>query len=103
MAPSDQLEYQLATLRGLVAGTRPDQLSAATPCANWDVRDLFNHFVGGAHMFAGAFRGEAIDIDPDAPMPDMVGPDALASFDAAVADFSSAIDTTGAMDQVIKL
>lgn len=103
MAPSDQLTYQIETLRTLIKGTRPDQMSAPTPCENWDVRGLINHFVTGAPMFAAAFRGEDIQIDPDAPVPDMVGDDPLASYDAAIEDFCDAADAPGAMDKVLNL
>jgi uncharacterized protein (TIGR03086 family) len=103
MAPSDQLTYQIQTLRGLVAGTEPEQLSSPTPCANWNVRALINHFVGGGHMFAAAFRGEEVHIDPEAPMPDLVGDDPVAAYDGAITDFCAAVDTPGAMDKVINL
>ena len=103
MAPSEQLTYQIQTLRGLIAGTEPEQMTAATPCANWDVHALVNHFVGGGHMFAAAFRGEEVHIDPDAPMPDLVGDDPVASFDGALADFCSAVDAPGAMEKIINL
>jgi uncharacterized protein (TIGR03086 family) len=103
MAPSDQITYQVETLRALVAGTKAEQWQNATPCADWDVRALVSHFVGGAHMFASAFRGEELHIDPDAPMPDLVGDDPLASLDGALADFDAAIDAPGAIDKVINL
>ncbi len=103
MAPSEQLTYQVQTLRSLIAGTKPEQMSAPTPCVNWDVHGLVNHFVGGGHMFAAAFRGEEVHIDPDAPMPDLVGDNPVASFDAAIADFSAAVDAPGAMDKIIGL
>ncbi len=103
MAPSDQLNYQIDTLRGLIKGTTPEQMSAPTPCANWNVRGLINHFVTGAPMFAAAFRGEEIQIDPDSPAPDMVGDDAVASFDAAINDFREAADAQGAMSKTLNL
>jgi len=101
--PSDQLEYQRDTLRGLVAGVTPEQLSRPTPCTEWDVRGLISHFVGGAAMFAAAFNGETMDIDPDAPMPDLVGNDPLGAFDGAIAMFNTAVDQPGAMDRMITL
>ena len=52
MAPSEQLTYQIQTLRGLIAGTKPEQMTARTPCTDWNVHGLVNHFVGGGHMFA---------------------------------------------------
>ena len=89
MAPSDQLQYQITTLRGLVAGVRPDQMHNPTPCDKWEVQDLIDHFVGGAAMFAGAFRGEPIT--------------SADTFDDAVGSFCAAIDEPGAMDRVITL
>jgi uncharacterized protein (TIGR03086 family) len=103
MKPSDQLEYQRETLRGLVANVTPEQLTLSTPCAKWDVRGLINHFVGGSGMFTAAFNGEDLQIDPDAPMPDFVGDDPLGSFDAAIAAFDTAIDQPGAMDRIVNL
>src|SRR6476646_3060971 len=92
MAPSDQLSYQREALTKLVAGIRPDQMKNPTPCDDWDVRGLVNHFVGGAQMFTAAFHGEDVQIDPDAPMPDLVGD-----------DFMHSIDEPGAMDRIVKL
>jgi uncharacterized protein (TIGR03086 family) len=105
MAPSDQLQYQITTLRDLVGNIRPEQMSNATPCADWDVRGLCNHFVGGAHMFAAAFRGDAVARDEPAIdlMGDLVGDDPVRALDAAIADFQSAIDAPGAMDKIIPL
>jgi uncharacterized protein (TIGR03086 family) len=103
MNPSDQLTYQRETLRRLVAGVRPEQLSLPTPCTEWDVRGLITHFVGGAAMFAAAFGGQAPDIAPDAPMPDLLGDDPLGAFDEAIAMFVAAVDQPGAMDRLIVL
>lgn len=103
MAPSDELRDHIAGLRRLTDGIRPDQMSNPTPCAKWTVRDLCNHFVGGAQMFASAFRGDELAIDPDAPVPDLLGSDPGQAFDDAVAAFASAVDSPGAMDRTINL
>ena len=103
MPASDQLEYQVTTLTKLVAGVRPDQMDDPTPCEEWDVRGLLNHFVGGAGMFTAAFNGEGSAIDPDAPVPDLVGDDPLAAWHAAIANFNAAVDEPGALDRVISL
>ena len=38
----------------IVAGVKPDQLSGATPCADWDTRALLNHTIGVVEMFDDA-------------------------------------------------
>jgi len=104
MAPSDQLREHVAGLRRLVAGIRPEQMSDPTPCAKWSVRDLCNHFVGGAHLFASAFRGEPMAVDPDATVTaDLCGDDPVGAFDAAAASFVDAVDSPGAMERIIDL
>jgi uncharacterized protein (TIGR03086 family) len=103
MKPSEQLDYQREALRGLVAQVTPEQLSLSTPCTDWDVRGLISHFVGGAGMFASAFNGAQLDIDPDTPMPDLVGDDPLGAFDGAIAQFTDAVDQPGAIDRMVTL
>lgn len=102
MEPLEQLDAVIPVLRAAVAGTGKDQLTNATPCAKWTVRDLINHFVGGGHMFAAAFRGEAMG-NPDGPMPDLLGDDHLAAFDGAIEDFRAAIKAPGALEREIAL
>src|SRR4051812_11293154 len=86
----------------MVAATTKDQLTNPTPCTKWTVADLFNHFVGGGHMFAAAFRGEAPAM-PDGPAPDLLGDDPAAAFDASIADFQAAISAPGAMEREVAL
>ena len=102
MEPLEQLDVILPALRRTVAGTRKDQLTNATPCAKWTVRDVINHVVGGGHMFAAGLRGEAMG-DPDGPMPDLVGDDHVAAFDAAIADFEASVKTPGALERQVAL
>ncbi|MDQ1435509.1 MAG: hypothetical protein QOF59_2325 [Actinomycetota bacterium] len=103
MNPSAQLDYQREALRDLVANVKPEQMSSSTPCADWDVRSLMSHFVGGAGMFAAAFSGQELDIDPEAPMPDLVGDDPLGAFDGAIGLFSESVDKPGAIDRMVTL
>lgn len=101
MKPSAQLDYPRETLRGLIANVKLEQLSESTPCSEWDVRDLINHFVGGAGMFAAAFRGEELNLGADAP--DLVGADPLGAFDGAIGSFTDAVDEPGAIDRMVVL
>jgi uncharacterized protein (TIGR03086 family) len=42
----------------IVAGVRPNQLSAPTPCPDFDVSALIDHLVGAGHRTAALGRGE---------------------------------------------
>lgn len=55
--PVDLLARALEATGALVAGVRADQWDAPTPCADWSVRDLVNHVVGGNHLFASILDG----------------------------------------------
>lgn len=65
----------------IVSGVDPSQYSAPTPCHDWDTRELVNHVVGGVIGFARSLEGEKID--PNIEMPDLIGDDPGAAFEAA--------------------
>ncbi len=67
---SDQLATASAAVAGVVAAVRDDQLDQATPCANFQVRDLLNHLIQVVHNFQAMARREEVDWTP--------GPDRLA-------------------------
>jgi uncharacterized protein (TIGR03086 family) len=103
MAPSDQIQYQAAAIRDLIANTSPDQMDNATPCAKWTVRDLVNHMVGGGAMFGAALKGDPVEMDLAGPMPDLLGDDPTAAWDGAVQTFSEGVDSPGALERDIVL
>jgi uncharacterized protein (TIGR03086 family) len=88
---------QLAKLGPLLAGTvgaiTPEQLDRPTPCAEFTVRGVLEHMIGGATVFAAAFRGES------APEPDTSN--VLAAFGPALENLASAISAPGALDRTI--
>lgn len=92
------LENVLKKDSALLAGVRAEQLSAPTPCAEYDVRALVNHIVGGLQMFAATVNGRSFDGDP-------------ASFESTdpVADCQAAADElvsrwqVGGIDRTISL
>lgn len=53
---------RLDTTAGIIAGVIPEQLSIQTPCADYDVRGVINHLVGGTRAIALAARGEQVDL-----------------------------------------
>lgn len=93
MDPLTQFDQVGALLGDVVAGIGPDQLDLPTPCAQFTVRGVLEHMVGGATAFAAAYRGEAAQ-EPD------LG-DVLAAFGTAMGDLAAAITAPGALDRTI--
>lgn len=94
MDPRDQLDEILPRLSELVVGLDDSQLDAPTPCRNFAVRDVLEHMIGGAAMFAAAFRGE----DPVAAS---VGGDRRTALIGALADVRAALDAPNALERTI--
>lgn len=99
---AEQIEEVVPRLGSLVAMVEPTAMAMSTPCARWTVRDLLNHVVGGATMFAEAFGGAPVR-DISGRLPDLVGDDPSAAFDEAVSAFGRAAQQQGAMERVLVL
>jgi uncharacterized protein (TIGR03086 family) len=73
------LERALDQAGSIIARTQPDQAGLPTPCTEFDVRALVNHFVFDVQMFtAGVSGGER-----GAPDADLIGNDWSGAYDAA--------------------
>ena len=96
----EQLEEIVPTLSAKVAEVRPDQFDAQTPCANFLVRDLFNHLLV-APFFAGQLRGDAdaAPIDGAAVRDDRRQEAVM----AALADLLVAVKSPGALARAVTL
>jgi len=92
--PITQLEAIVPLLNGLVAGLDDSDLDAPTPCAEFDVRQVLEHMVGGATMFASAFRGTA---PAEGSLPD----DVVGAFPVALSDLEAAVRSPGALERTI--
>jgi uncharacterized protein (TIGR03086 family) len=88
-----QLDQMAPLLAGVVGNLTVDELDRPTPCDDFTVRGVLEHMIGGATMFAAAFRGEA----PGEP--DLTDP--LASFLPALQDLGAAIGAPGALDRTV--
>jgi uncharacterized protein (TIGR03086 family) len=58
MDPRPILDHAIATGGSVVAGIRPDQLTAPTPCSEMDVRTMAGHLVGILDRIAALGQGE---------------------------------------------
>jgi uncharacterized protein (TIGR03086 family) len=59
LATVEQLADTAERLGRLVAGIKPEQWSASTPCPDWDVQSLVTHLVNGNTLVAAALSGRA--------------------------------------------
>jgi uncharacterized protein (TIGR03086 family) len=88
----------------LVDGTRPDQLDNQTACADFKVRDLINHVVSGATMFAIAFDQGSVPDDELAPLfGDVLGDDYKAACATALGKAGAAFTRPGALEGSVSL
>jgi uncharacterized protein (TIGR03086 family) len=85
----------------IVANVKPDQLGQPTPCADWDVKGLLNHTIGGLHMFDAAARGEKLP--DDFFEKDQVGKDPAKSYDAGAKKVLEALAKPGVTEQMWEL
>jgi uncharacterized protein (TIGR03086 family) len=91
----------------VIAGIRPEQLTSATPCREWNTRELVNHLVGSCHIMAAAGAGKTVaqgsGSDAVAAMGDLLGDDPVGSYRSASAATLQAFNAPGALERVWKL
>lgn len=89
----DQLDQLGPLLAAVVGGIRPDQLDNPTACADFTVRGVLEHMIGGARTFAAAFRG----LEPRQPDTS----DVLEGFGPALTGLAEAMHSPGALERTI--
>ena len=55
--PVELFEKATNRVSEVVSGIKQDQISASTPCSEWDIRALLGHLIGGAENFAKVLSG----------------------------------------------
>ena len=96
---TEPLEQAIAATREVLAGVSADQLDADTPCAQWKVRELVNHIVGGQYFFEAGLKGEA----PGGEAPAFADGDFVAAFDDGAQRCVQAFQADGVLDQTISM
>jgi uncharacterized protein (TIGR03086 family) len=100
MQPDEQLSTILPMLTNIVGRIDPSQLANPTPCAKFTVRDVLDHMIAGATMFAPAFRGAA---PPDgAAASTSAESHPAARFRAAMAELLDAVNSPGALERTVE-
>jgi uncharacterized protein (TIGR03086 family) len=90
----------LDSTRAFVAGVGPTQWGDPTPCAGWDVRTLTGHIVSGNLWVGELMAGKTIGEVGDGLDGDVLGPDALAAYDASAQVAAAAFREPGAMGRM---
>jgi uncharacterized protein (TIGR03086 family) len=88
----------LAGTRRYVADVQADQWRDATPCEDWDVRELVNHIVSGNFWAGELARGKTIEQVGDRLDGDVLGSDPVAAYDESARAASEAFRAPGAME-----
>jgi uncharacterized protein (TIGR03086 family) len=82
----------------VVRGIDPGQMSASTPCEDFDVRALLNHVVSGNLWVEPLVSGKTIEEVGDQFDGDVVGADPSAAYDASARSAGDAFAQPGAME-----
>jgi uncharacterized protein (TIGR03086 family) len=99
MADIAELHAQALDRTGrVVAGIKPDQWRADTPCDGWDVYALLNHLVAGNLWAAELGAGATIEDVGDRLDGDVLGADPAAAYATSAAAAAAAFRTPGALD-----
>jgi uncharacterized protein (TIGR03086 family) len=86
-----------------VDGISSNDWDRATPCTDWNVRDLVNHVTGEYLWIPPLLAGSTIAEVGDRFDGDVLGDDPAATFQAAVAGGIDAIDALDDVDRIVHL
>lgn len=100
MEGNEQLAVIIPMLKKVVAGIRPEQLEAPTPCASFTVSGVLDHMTGLASAYAPAFRGDASFAADRASVE--LGDDRAARFHLAMDALLDAVQSPGALQRTIE-
>ncbi len=98
MESTQLLERTFDEVQKVVDGVRPEDMSAATPCSEWDVRALLNHMTGTVIMFGHALTGAG-----GPPEGDVVGDDPSGVFRRATKTTLDGWRQPGVMERTMQL
>ena len=99
------LQRVVDTTTDMIDHTSKAQLSSPTLCTEWTVKDLINHMVTGATMFAISAEQGSIpdDVLGKLMSTDNVGDDPKGAWDKASKRALTAFEQPGVMEKIVKL
>lgn len=100
------IDFYLASVESFadkVGQVRPDQWSAPTPCADWDVRALVNHIVYEQRWSVPLFAGATIAEVGDRFEGDLLGGNPIVTAAEAAKDASVAVSEPSVLERTVHL
>ena len=93
-----------AAVQRLVDAVQPDQWTAPTPCADWNIRQLLNHVANGNVVFAGVAdrTRPSGPVSPEERAVDRLGDDPAAGFRATGERMHDAFLTPGFLEGTVE-
>jgi uncharacterized protein (TIGR03086 family) len=103
--PIAELEVALELSGRLVAQVKPDQWESATPCTEWDVRQLVDHLVLGQQLFARVLRGEPFEqaVAGVRSVGDRLGNDPAGAYDVSAREMLDAFGAPGVLERLVRV
>jgi uncharacterized protein (TIGR03086 family) len=95
MDPIERIDRATAVASEKVKGVTTADMSQPTPCAEFDVRALLNHMLGGLSMLTTAAQGEKAAV-PDG---DQIGSDPAGAYDQRRTALLAAVREPGVLDR----
>jgi uncharacterized protein (TIGR03086 family) len=99
----EQYRRSVAGFAARLAQVRPDQWSAPTPCAEWDVRALVNHLVYEERWLPSMLVGATVAEVGDRFDGDLLGDDPVGNAAEAAREADAAVAEPGAMERIVHL
>lgn len=96
-------QRSIAEITRRVPQVSPEQWTAPTPCADWDVRELVNHVVNEDRWTAPMFAGATIADVGDKFDGDLLGDDPVSNTLDAAKQAEQAVAEPGALDRTVHL
>ncbi len=99
MDPVQRIEKATEVASKVVNGVKPDDLSKPTPCADFDVRELLRHMIGGLSMLKTAAEGGEAKI----PEGDVFGANPGTDYDQGRKELLETVRGEGVLDRGWKM